>query len=169
MRMPVKVGFLMAACLYASVGWAAEEKRTTTPLSQVEEYNLSEQCGKQSEVFFKIKYRLTNGDEPTPDVSYRNADGIGSSQYNYRNHYNKKLNKCFIRSETVNVSGTDKSINFSILSLDDVNEHKQYGEYIGDYMDLGKKPLNPPMCYVSGYKCKSYEEWDALIKPYMEE
>jgi len=93
------------------------------------DYQLQEQCGKRSEEYSK---KFTN------------------SRF-HQNHYNKKLNKCFILVNESEKSGK---------GLFDVNESKIYGIYsTKDYLS----------CYVLEKECKSEEEWDSLVKPYMEE
>ena len=97
------------------------------------DYKLQKQCGEDSERFFKKTYN---------DL----FEGF------HENHYNKKLNKCFI------VVNNTKSY---WKSFYDVNESKLHGLYTPDGVS----------CFVFEKKCesKSEEEWDKLVKPYMEE
>lgn len=101
------------------------------------DYQLQKQCGEDSERFFKKQYK-----------EFGNSfNGF------YQNHYNKKLNKCFI------IVNHNDSPPFKTLF--DVNESKIYG-MISSGGDS---------CFVLDKKCqnKSEQEWDSLVKPYMEE
>jgi len=73
------------------------------------DYQLQKQCKKDSEKFFK---------KDNNDLSIRS----------YKNHYNKKLNKCFILID-------DENVNTKFLY--DVKENKRYGATV----DLGDKIL----------------------------
>ncbi|MHB8137759.1 MAG: hypothetical protein ACYDGO_05145 [Smithellaceae bacterium] len=95
------------------------------------DYQLQEQCKKNSEEFFKKSY-----------------DKIYSGFY--INHYNKKLNKCFM---VLYNPITNRNI------LYDVNKSNLHGLFTRDGVS----------CYVYEKKCKTEEEWNNLIKPYMEE
>lgn len=118
-----------------------------------EDYELQERCGKRAEEVFKKEFGTG---------SSKNINDIKLSKY--INHYNKKLMKCFIQ---VTESGITKTENIKIFitvkHLYDVNENKQYGTFIKN--DVVKKPT----CEVLEKKCNSEAEWDALVKPYMED
>ena len=108
------------------------------------DYELQERCGKQTSEFFKKEYG--NG-----------ITTVGKEQMmsGYQNHYNKKLNKCFII-----ITSTSKSMR--LKNLFDFNENKELGTFVENkYL-----PMN---CRVFEKKCKSEEEWDSLVKPYMED
>ena len=94
------------------------------------DYQLQEQCGKRSDDYCK---------------------NCNSDSESYKNHYNKKLNKCFIL--------VMKGENGKLLM--DVNERKQYGFFFSNKDDF--------FCDVLDKSCKSIEEWDKLVKPYMED
>lgn len=98
-------------------------------------YQLQKQCGEDSQKFYKEKFQF-----PTPEY--------------YKNHYNKKMNKCLIL-----VKGSV----MGLKSLWDVNENKQYGVYYQD------RNGNAVACSVLEKECKSEQEWDLLVKPYMED
>jgi predicted AlkP superfamily phosphohydrolase/phosphomutase len=86
-----------------------------------------------------------------------NKEGIFGPIVNYTNHYNKKLNKCFILVDEAYKSGDS----FGKVLID-VNENKDYGMYS---QNSGKKSN----CWVGDKSCESSFEWDDLSKPYMEE
>jgi len=102
-----------------------------------EQYDLNDKCGKQREEWFK---------------SYQKK--YPSDKFTYKNHFNKKLNKCFILVEYSESQ---------LKSLRNINENKIYGSF------LSKQDGNIIICNVLEQKCKSEEEWDSLVKPYMEE
>lgn len=107
-----------------------KEQSSVSQKTLKEQYQLQEQCGKKGEDFYKKKF---------------NDSGF------YQNHYNKKLNKCFIL--------VDDSEKYR-KNLFEVNELKIYGSFS---MEKGI------VCNVLEKKCKSEQEWDLLVKPYMEE
>jgi hypothetical protein len=109
-----------------------------------EEYELQDKCGQRTSEFFKKEYG--NG------IS---TDKYGQMMSGYQNHYNKKLNKCFIII-------TSTSRNMRLKNLFDFNENKE----LGTFVDNKNLPMD---CRVFEKSCKSEQEWDLLVKPYMEE
>ena len=114
------------------------------------DYQLQESCGKSSRELFTERYG--NG-----LLQIDNQNIIVS----YKNHYNKKLNKCFIllKSETV----VKREIIQTLITLGDLNENKEYGrfQFTKENQFVG--------CVLLEKECKSESEWDLLVKPYMEE
>jgi hypothetical protein len=91
----------------------------------------------------------------------------------YENHYNAKLNKCFILIQ--NVDAKSPGTVWTFKNLSDAYEGKSYGEYAW-HTDKVKKywEVPPFMCKVvlqSGEDrvCKSDDEFQELTKPYMED
>jgi hypothetical protein len=129
--------FIAATCLFVSSYSCGQNPKP----SAKEIYELQERCGKQTSEFFKKEY----------------GNGIASNGIfsGYQNHYNKKLNKCFIII-------TSTSPSMKLKNLFDFNENKELGSFVvNKYL--------PMDCRVFEKKCKSEEEWDSLVKPYMEE
>lgn len=122
--------------------------------STKEEYDLQERCGKRADEFFKREYG--NGISNNKD---------GQSISGYTNHYNKKLNKCFFLLTTSDLPYKDKKNSAStFITLFNINEQKEYGNYFKRLKDnFGF------VCKVSDKVCHTQDEWEALIKPYMEE
>ena len=93
----------------------------------------------------------------------------------YTNHYNSKVDKCFMEVTNSSGSGTGKSYVPTVYRiLSDAFEGKVYGEYFWQN-GTGKKywEVPPLMCKVTSLKgeetfCKSTEEFDELIKQFME-
>jgi hypothetical protein len=97
------------------------------------DYKLQKQCSEDSERFFKRTYN-------------NSFEGF------YENHYNKRLNKCFMVVDNNKIYWK---------TFYDVNESKIHGLFSPDGVS----------CFVFENKCKvkSREEWDSLVKSYMEE
>jgi len=116
--------------------------------SNNKDYVLQEKCGENASAFFEKE-----------DFSLATKDIILTK--NYKNHYNKRFNKCFIlitakvnrlKTNTVDVSQV----------LIDVNENMEYGNIWNTEKGLKE-------CTFQGNSCNSFEEWNTLIRPYMEE
>ena len=119
--------------------------------SAKEDYELQEKCGKRCEEMFKKEYG-------------RQGFAKDGTLNSYQNHYNKKLNKCFILVSTT-VPPQDKQTDFLYMKfLSDINENKEYGSFLKSHKD--PRPLT---CYVLEKTCVSEMGWNLLIKPYMEE
>lgn len=127
-----------------------DSKQTPTKekssISQKELYDLQEKCGKICKEIYNKDY---NGGE-------RWSRGVLVNVYLYENHYNKKLNKCFM---TINDEGSVGSVK----TLMDVNENKLYGNM---RVNQEGKIMS---CRVFNKTCTLTEDWDTLIKPYMTE
>jgi hypothetical protein len=106
-------------------------------------YELQERCGKRAAEVHARHF---------PDA----ADP--SQAYDYQNHYNTRLNKCFIvESNTLHWNEDHSQTEIKTILLSDVNENKVYGKF------------DPITCEVTGKTCHSQQEWRELIKPYTEE
>jgi hypothetical protein len=75
-------------------------------------------------------------------------------KFTHQNHYNTRLDKCFI---LINYTKKQSKI------LKNIIENKIYGSF------RSKEDGTIIMCNVLEKTCKSEEEWDSLVKPYMEE
>jgi hypothetical protein len=76
---------------------------------------------------------------------------------NFSNHYNDKLNKCFI--DIIDVGSQAYS-----ETLYDVYENKKYG---GFYMSY-EKNSEPTICWFLDKTCQSQNEFDEFVKQYMQ-
>lgn len=118
-------------------------------------YELQERCGKQAAQKFQQEYGT--GSETVSGTEFI---------YNYRNHYNASLNKCFYATiSNATISAKGKTAIVRTLELLDLNENNRYGIYIGERGD--RKP--PTMCEVRFKECKSEIEWWELASAYMED
>ena len=76
--------------------------------------------------------------------------------FTYRNHYNSKLNKCFALI-------TESDNKLIKIDLWDIYELSIYGQ-------IGYKKFGEILyCGMQVHNCKSKEEWDTLVKPFMED
>jgi hypothetical protein len=91
----------------------------------------------------------------------------------FTNHYNSKLNKCFMEIQETDAKTVRGSI-LTLKQLADAFEGKVYGNYIWSTQKNKKFWEVPPLeCTVtlpSGEQtlCHSSEEFDRLVKQYME-
>jgi hypothetical protein len=85
-----------------------------------------------------------------------------SGMASFTNHYNVKLNKCFIDIGSM-ASGS------SWEEVKDAFESKVYATYI--WSDVDNKPIHCEVLSLSGEtkQCKSADEFQSLIKPYMDQ
>lgn len=98
--------------------------------------------------------------------------GFGTERFAYfANHYSAKMGRCFIVITNTLASGTGTQTD---RNLSDAFEGKEYGSYVW-FSSPGKKywEVPPSSCSVtlpSGEekKCQSDDEWDNLVKAYME-
>lgn len=138
---------LMSTAALPGITFAAANK---------DEYELQERCGKHAADYFRRNFG--NG------VSKIKG---GQQETDFSNHFSKKLNKCFIQITTNNVRYKNKNpevvTSFDIRVLD-LNENREYGRYVNVYQQ--EKPAH---CGVEEKRCNDILEWEALIKPYMED
>jgi hypothetical protein len=94
----------------------------------------------------------------------------------FTDHYNKQLNKCFILVEWhyhSKLAGPGGSSWTNDMELRDVYENFEYGEFgENHYTYLNQSPSNNDeviRCEVFGAKCKSGEEFNNLVRPYVNE
>jgi hypothetical protein len=132
-----------AACFLISAGNAEPNKVL---------YELQERCGKQAADTFQreVGGNIVN----TKD---------GQMVANYETHYNAHLNKCFyLEMITTYPRAKDGKIGRSVR-LFDLHANKEYANYF--QMDNGP----PQSCQVRDTFCRTEREWEALLKPFMEE
>ena len=117
---------------------------------------LQEQCVNRSKDYFKKEYGngIINGE---------NGERLISK---YTNHYNKKLNKCYILiTSTEFIRNKENKIeNIGLKTLFELNENKEYGSLIKFEND--NKLIN---CRILEKYCNLEREWDLVVKPYMED
>src|ERR1700687_3485132 len=103
-----------------------------------ERYELQERCGRLATEVIKREYQSF-------------TDYGRTHIYNYRNHYDPRLNKCFLL--LVHLDSPEKKPlgddTLRELRLIDLNENKEYGWY------LGRKDRAPTECSVGEKTCTS--------------
>jgi hypothetical protein len=110
---------------------------------------LQERCKNEGEAYFKAVFG---------DRVFDNKDRAGS--ISYRTHFNKKRGQCYIvLDENGYERRADKLYEKKIL-LTPV-DRKQHAFFY----NIGKSTI----CDVAGQACRSEDEWDRLVKPYMKE
>jgi hypothetical protein len=114
--------------------------------TRTESYMLQERCGKRADEIFRTDYG-----------THSKRTEHGELRFNYESHYNERLNKCFFLEDATSYSVVDgKSNSIEIVRLFDANGNKEYANF-----SFGA-------CIVNGKTCGSYEEFQELIKQYME-
>ena len=119
--------FFIGICVSLNNSYAA---------SKNEDYELEEKCSSGAKVRFE------------------EVLGARKFRYNYNNHLNRRLNKCFQWVWSLDGARTQY--------LYDVNERKYYGMIM-----IGEK--NKILCTELEKSCKSENEWVSFAKYYMEE
>jgi hypothetical protein len=145
MKMQV-FGWMIGALLVASCGRQAVPIPAPTPSPPVRDtraatYDLQEKCAKDAYSLYKRDW-----EEATAS---------------YTNHYSAKLGKCFFVASVLLLSAKEPSTHKTLV---DVLDHREMG-----LLDKINREVAPYGCEVSGTKCTSVAEWDALTKPYMED
>jgi hypothetical protein len=99
------------------------------------------------------------------------TDPFGTFYWWYEHHYNKKLDRCFLLA--YGHTGRKGQPKFDDHRLIDVFEGKvnPVATYFTNAVDDKNLLLHPDVleCRVGGKQCKSLEEFQNLIRPYMEE
>ena len=157
----VVVGALILL-VYSQTSVVREQQRQIQKLnaslesvSKTTSIDLQSKCAKQAQEAFK-------------------RDGFeGEKGASFSNHYNEKLNKCFVRVEDVDWKTAPGKV-FTNRIVSDAFEGKVYGEYMWR-SDKVKKywevpPLRCSVTLLSGEEkqCHSSDEFDTLLKTYME-
>ncbi len=128
-------------------------------------YELQEKCGKLSEELF-VKFTMFQNRQRIGIEGGNEGVMVetphGYQIYYYRNHYHKRWDKCFLIMALDTLS-KDKTVIKKVKSMLDVNENMTYGSC---EIETNNK-VN--YCHIIDKLCKSEEEWDLLVKPYMEE
>lgn len=120
-----------------------------------ESLDLQRNCAQQAEkIFHQLGYNLN----PT-----------GSNIAVYQNHYNAKLNKCFM----VLTATAMKVTAYGEKYLFDAYEQREYGEYIWQSSKLTPHSDEVLSCLLSDpskpeANCKTKQEFDAFAARYME-
>jgi hypothetical protein len=120
----------------------------------VADYDLQAKCAHDSKIWFN-----ENWGHPEKDTLL----------LNYSNHYNKRLNKCFIIVEYHHsLFGLSWANNESVW---DIYENSEYGSVIVTHMIYQNPEFREEesvgSCKVYGKDCKTLDEFDNLARPYL--
>jgi len=143
----MNTGKVIIAVIFSLMAFFAVSESYAATLK--EEFELQERCGKRAEEWFKSEWG--NG------IS---SDKDGQTRASYRNHYNSKLNKCFVLLTSA-IYEKDRT-SYTDMELFDVNEQKGYGSF-WEKFGVGQ----PQSCEVGNVPCLSEKEWNSLVTPYM--
>ena len=122
-----------------------------------EEYQLQVQCSKDAKAYFREMDRTRSSG---PDKVNNSVNTISD----YINHYNRNLNKCFILlSTTTMYDRKSREADYLIQRmLCDINENNCFAN-----INIYRERVYP--CEMLGKTCHTEDEWNLLVKPYMEE
>jgi hypothetical protein len=129
-----------------------QEKLTTQ--QTIAEYDLREKCSRDAKSWFKENWS-------------RDKDTI---LLDYTDHYSKEQNKCFILVEYHYKFGDGESW-VNNMTLWDVQENSKYGFFSENHAIFTKPEYRSNnqviLCEVLGKECKTGEEFNRLISPYL--
>ena len=108
-------------------------------------YELQEKCARDAHEWYK--------------QNWKEGPPIAGLTTDYTNHYNARMGKCFMVLQVTIVEKTADHTN----RLMDVLENRDVG--VVEWFE-GKLPST---CTFNGQPCKSADEWNALVKPYMKD
>jgi hypothetical protein len=145
MTIKLSAGFAFSMAFLFVTSGAAEPNKVL--------YELQERCAKEARGLFQKQWG--DGVVKTDD---------GQIDEGYENHYNARLNKCFyLEMQTFYPrEGTGGQIQRD-STLYDLHENKEYGQ-----CHKVENGYTSPMCTMRG-TFYSEEEWNVLLKPFMEE
>jgi len=113
-------------------------------------YELQHECRKSAEEYFSKE--IGAGINETDDRIF-----ITTSE----NHYNSRLNKCFIliKSKAIYKAPAEKSNSYEDILLQELSENSLYGHYRG-YTHSKKSSF----CNIRDWKCESKEQFEKKVK-----
>jgi hypothetical protein len=128
------------------------ERKQVRAVSDEEVYERSEKCAKSAAQWIN---------KPGDTKEGVSGDAMGTTVMNYTNHYNSKLNQCLALVTTRYVP-KDKGATVRTKALYNIHENKEIA---------GITKINDGVveCKFNDEWCRSEDEWEALVKPYMEE
>jgi hypothetical protein len=135
---------------------AEVEKQHTT-----QDYELQARCAKDARAWFNGNWSDTS----------RNKD---TNLLHFTNHYNAKLNKCFIMVEWhyKSIYGDPGAGSWTNdMNLYDVYQNAQYAQFGENHNTYYKPQIHVQddviACEVQGEKCKTIDKFNNLMRPYM--
>ena len=88
----------------------------------------------------------------------------------FRSHYDRRTSRCYVELwlDTIPESAARMSSTFFESNLVDVDENRIIGE-VYEATDLQTRATTVLRCAVGDRKCSTLDEWETLVKPYMEQ
>jgi hypothetical protein len=165
----MKVGFILLCCLALSScdadRLAKLEKENADLKAKIDrtdaavDYDLKAKCAKDSKIRFNENW---------------NSRDKNTIVLDFTNHYNAKQNKCFILVEyhyNSSYPGQDGWSWMGDANLYDVYENQKYAEFMESHENINKPKYSSEdrviSCDVQGDKCKTSDEFNKLVSPYM--
>jgi hypothetical protein len=138
-----------------------ELKAEVAKTNAATDFNLQEKCSNAAKSWFRENF--------PPDKNTILLDET--------NHFNRKMNKCFITVE-YHSTGADSKVAgilsswYNNISLWDVFENEKYANFAESHTMFSYALKRPPEdrvdeCEVAGTKCKSLDEFNNLTRSYM--
>jgi hypothetical protein len=118
---------------------------------------LQEKCAEGAKKFFLDRITGYGG-----EWGFFNSKGFGRGYNDFTSHYNKKLDKCFIRIDFHSFPEAKTKRALNVIDVWNVFE----GTHIASLSTSVELLID---CVVADKTCNSASEFEALIKPYMEE
>lgn len=126
-----------------------------------ENYELQSRCSNDARAWFNGNWAQTSRDKDTMLLDHQN-------------HYDAKQNKCFIFVEyhfKTQSAGPKEDSWINDMTLYDVLENSKYGEFSESHLTYFDSQLSSRdiliSCEVYGEKCKTVDEFNNLMRPYM--
>lgn len=174
----VKVGFILVIIGFIILGYGCIKVNTANAQSTLA---LQEKCAEGAKKFFVESEKTIQFASPNKELGYWYDDG-GYGITEYIAHYNKKFDKCFIliksqynrtwESRSKNIRAKRENRRATLMqALFDVFEGIEVAVF-DEWRDFHNAKIEGDLfyrCDVGTKRCKSLEEFQRLIKPYMEE
>jgi hypothetical protein len=135
-----------------------ETKEMQSERNRATDYDLQAKCSKDARGWFNENW---SSDKDTILLDFSN-------------HYNKKENRCFIlveRHYNSKLAGPGGASWTNHMSLWNVYENSEYGDFAENHYTYYKPKVSSSeeviMCEMLGQKCKTVDEFNALVRPYM--
>jgi hypothetical protein len=136
------------------------------PIARAQSLDQQERCAQQA--------KRAYAERDAQDCAEMQKMGTGMSRFSgdYQSHYNVKLGKCLMLVETTDMRGEQSTTTAYVM---DANERRPYATFVWMSREEKKYWEVPPMaCELTPSLrekrfCKTREEFDEFVAPYMEE
>jgi type II secretory pathway pseudopilin PulG len=168
MRDALIVALIMAVCV---LGYLLHSQKTVLTEQQQQIHDLEAKFEARAT---SARLDLQEKCSKQAREDYREDGWNKEPMASFTNHYNEKMNKCFVLIQNTDPAKPDDGTLFVTKTLFDAFEGTSYGEYMWR-SDKSKKywevaPLHCMVTLLSGAEkaCHSSDEFDAMVKPYMQ-